>query len=109
MISFIWFERLSSLFKPLFRPPQRKFSSLFDTTPINFGDWYGQKLPLEQGSDPALPPTNQAPLFVSRRSGLIVLEQEREPTGAVVDARYRLEAYATLRRRDSTWGTRRHS
>ena len=33
-----------------------------------------------------------------RRSGVIVLEQEREST--VVDARYRLEAYATLRRRD---------
>jgi hypothetical protein len=38
-----------------------------------------------------------APLFVSRRSGVIVLEQEREPTGVVVDARYRLSAYATLR------------
>jgi hypothetical protein len=37
--------------------------------------------------------------FVSRRSGAIVLEPQREPT--VVDARYRLEARATLRRRDS--------
>jgi hypothetical protein len=39
--------------------------------------------------------TNQLRFFGSRRSGAIVLEPEREPT--VVDARYRLEAYATLR------------
>ena len=38
-----------------------------------------------------------ASLIVFRRSGIIV----REPT--VVDARYRLEAYASLRRRDLTW------
>jgi hypothetical protein len=39
---------------------------------------------------------------VFRALGVIVLEQEREPT--VVDARYRLEAYATLRRRDFDLG-----
>jgi hypothetical protein len=44
-------------------------------------------------------------LFVSRLSGAIVLEPKREPT--VVDARYRLGAYATLRRGDLEVGTRR--
>jgi hypothetical protein len=39
---------------------------------------------------------------VFRPPGVIVLEQAREPT--VVDVRYRLEAYATLRRRDFELG-----
>jgi hypothetical protein len=39
---------------------------------------------------------------VFRRSGTIVLGQEREAT--VGDARYRLEAYATLRRHDFDLG-----
>jgi hypothetical protein len=46
-----------------------------------------------------------AALFGSRRSGTIVFKPKREPT--VVDARYRLEAYATLRRRDFELGTSR--
>jgi hypothetical protein len=42
---------------------------------------------------------------VFRPPGVIVLEREREPT--VVDVQYRLEAYATLRRRDFAWDTGR--
>ena len=39
---------------------------------------------------------------MSGLSGVLVRESEREPT--VADARYRLEAYATLRRRDFDLG-----
>src|SRR6202044_1934003 len=57
----------------------------------------------EQSSIGFQPVSSHQPtsLFVSRPSGVVVLESEREPT--VGNARYRLEAYATLRLRDSMW------
>jgi hypothetical protein len=62
------------------------------------------RVPVRRAKWHRLPACIESPTsfaFVSRRSGAIVLEPKREPT--VVDARNRLEAYATLRRRGSTW------